>query len=105
MGGPHHDVIGRSIIGNATLQKYHLGVVFWPRDHINTTHWTDGPRGGKTQVFLTPGLVLGRFPIAGRLKAIVGAGYQIAVAPKLVTTPELTPTYKHQLIITTRLAF
>ena len=98
------NAIGTSIIGNATLQ-YHLGKVFWPELEVNTTHWTNGPRGGLTQVFLTPGLVLGRFPIAGRLKAIIGAGYQIAVAPALVTSPLLTPTYKHQLIITTRLAF
>lgn len=97
-------VIGTSILGNATFQ-YHLGKVFWPEFEVNTTHWTSGPREGLTQVFLTPGAVLGRFHIAGRLKAIVGAGYQIAVAPALVKTPALTPLYKHQLIITTRLAF
>ena len=79
--------------------------MFWPELEVNTTHWTNGPRGGLTQVFLTPGLVLGRFPIAGRLKAIIGAGYQIAVAPALVTSPALTPTYKHQFVITSRLAF
>ena len=100
----HEEEIGKSIISNVAFQ-YHVGEVFWPEFEVNTTHWTDGPRGGKTQVFLTPGVVFGRFPIAGRLKAIVGVGYQVAVAPKLTTTPALTPTYDRQLIITTRLAF
>ena len=100
----HEAEIGKSIVSNVAFQ-YHLREVFWPEFEVNTTHWTDGPRGGKTQVYLTPGVVFGRFPLGRRLKAIVGVGYQFAVAPKLVTTPVLTPTYDRQLIVTTRLAF
>ena len=100
----HEREIGKSIISNVAFQ-YHLGEIFWPEFEVNTTHWTDGPRGGKTQVFLTPGIVFGRFPITRRLKAIIGVGCQFAVAPKLATTPVLTPTYDRQLIVTTRMAF
>lgn len=100
----HAHTIGASIITNVAFQ-YHLGEVFWPELEINSTHWTSGDRAGKSQVFLTPGIVFGRFPIAGRLKAIVGAAYQIAVSPRVTTAPVLTPTFNHQLIITTRLTF
>lgn len=101
----HEGEIGKSIIANVAFQ-YHFGEFFWPEFEVNTIHWAGGLRDGKTQVFLTPGIIFGRFPIAGgRTKAIVGVGYQFAVAPKLVTTPALTPTYDRQLILTTRLAF
>jgi hypothetical protein len=101
----HQHTIGTSVPTNITFQ-YHLGKYFWPELEINDTYWVSGPREGKQQVFLTPGFVLGRFVLAGRMKAIVGAGYQIAVAPSpQETKPVLTPTYEHQLILTTRLTF
>jgi hypothetical protein len=96
--------IGYSVVTNVALQ-YHLGQYFWPEVEANSTYWASGPREGKTQVFLTPGLVLGRFPLVGRTKAIVGFGYQIAVSPTQTTTPVLTPTYRQAWILTTRLAF
>jgi hypothetical protein len=100
----HADDIGTAFATNVTFQ-YHLGQVFWPELEVNDTAWSGGPRDGKNQVFITPGLILGRFPIAGRVKAIIGVGYQIAVSPRLVTAPALTPMYNHQVILTTRLAF
>jgi hypothetical protein len=100
----HEREIGDSILANVALQ-YHLGEFFWPELEVNATQWAGGLRDGKTQVFLTPGVVVGRFPVAGRTKAIVGLGYQVAVGPKLVTTPALTPVYDRQLIVTTRMSF
>ncbi len=100
----HQSDIGVSEIGNAAFQ-YHASEALWPELELNATHWNSGPRAGKTQVFLTPGLILGRFPISGRAKLIVGAAYQVAVSPKVTATPVLTPTYSHQLIVTTRLTF
>jgi hypothetical protein len=100
----HEREIGKSILANLALQ-YHVGEFLWPELEVNATQWSGGLRDGKTQVFLTPGLVIGRFPIAGRTKAIVGLGYQVAVGPKLVTTPALTPIYDRQLIVTTRMSF
>ena len=96
--------IGISVVTNVALQ-YHLGRFFWPELEANATYWADGPRGGKTQVFLTPGLILGRFPLVGRTKLIVGVGYQFAVTPHLTTIPVLTPTYQHSWILTVRTAF
>jgi hypothetical protein len=101
----HQHTIGTSVPTNVTFQ-YHLGKYFWPELELNDTYWASGPREGKQQLFLTPGFVLGRFVVCGRVKAIVGAGYQIAVAPShQETSPALTPTYEHQVILTTRLTF
>lgn len=100
----HVSVIGDSLITNVALQ-YHFAQYFWPQFEFNDTYWFNGERRGKDQLFLTPGIVFGRFPIQGRLKLIVGAGYQFAVSPKLTLVPALTPMYDHQVILTTRLAF
>lgn len=100
----HESTIGTSVVTNVALQ-YHLGQFFWPEIEANTTYWADGLRARKFQAFITPGLVLGRFPIVGRIKAIVGVGYQFAVSPGLVKTPELTPVYQHAWVLTARTAF
>ncbi|MBS0239346.1 MAG: hypothetical protein JSR89_13060 [Proteobacteria bacterium] len=99
----HEDEIGTSIVTNVALQ-YHLGKYFWPEFEVNYTHWVDGARSGKDQLFLTPGLVLGRFKVCDDSNLIIGAGYQFAVTPK-TTSPVLTPTYDSNWIITTRLSF
>jgi hypothetical protein len=100
----HENTIGTSVVFNATAQ-YHVAQYFWPEFEVNTTYWADGLRAHKTQVFLTPGIVLGRFKLAGRAKLIVGTGYQIAVSPKLALAPALTPVYQHNWIGTFRIAF
>ena len=43
------------------------------------TWFADGDHAGKDQVFITPGLILGRFQIWERVKLIAGAGFQVAV--------------------------
>ncbi len=100
----HENTIGTSILTNVTLQ-YHVLRYLWPEFEMNYTYWADGLRGGKNQIFLTPGLILGRFQIYDRLRFIIGVGYQFAVSPKLTLDPELTPTYDRAWIITTRLTF
>lgn len=102
----YESTIGTSLVWNTAFQ-YHFANVFWPEFEVNLTHWFDGTdRGGKTQVFLTPGVVLGRFPLFdSRARLIIGGGYQWAVTPKLTTSPEITPTYNHAWIVTGRLAF
>ena len=100
----HEAQIGTSMVTNIALQ-YHFAKYFWPEIEANSTYWFDGPRGGKTQLFITPGIVLGRFPLGGRLKGIVGVGYQFAVSPALTTAPVLTPTYQHAWLMTLRTAF
>jgi hypothetical protein len=100
----HENTIGTSLVTNIALQ-YHFATYFWPEFEINSTYWFDGLRGGKNQVFLTPGMVFGRFKIAGRVKGIFGVGYQFAVSPALTTTPVLTPTYAHAWVLTLRTTF
>lgn len=87
---------GRSIVWNAVGQG-HLGRFLWPELEMNSSFFAGGPHDGKAQVFLTPGLVLGRFPIHNRIGLTLGAGMQIA-------TSHYHP-YNHALIFTARLPF
>src|SRR5579875_1391421 len=63
----HETSIGTSVVTNVAFQ-YHFNQVFWPEFEVNHTYWGDGAREGKNQVFLTPGIIFGRFPIVWRLK-------------------------------------
>lgn len=98
------DVLGTALIWNTALQ-YHFAKVFWPELEMNMTHWFGGLRDGKTQIFLTPGIILGRFQLYDRLNFAIGLGYQTAVTPKLTTEPVLTPTYNHAWLISARTPF
>jgi len=100
----NESVIGTSLVSNTTFQ-YHVGQYFWPEFEVNLTHWFDGLRGGKTQVFLTPGIVFGRFQLPSRAKLILAVGYQVAVSPALTLKPALTPAYDHAWIGSFRVAF
>ena len=73
---------GTSIATNIAFQ-YHFMTYFWPEFEFNNTWWANGKeRGGKDQVFLTPGIILGRFEIYKRVKVNIGGGYQVAVSPR-----------------------
>jgi hypothetical protein len=97
--------LGVSVASNIAFQ-YHIGQYFWPEFEINDTYWADGKeRGGKDQVLLTPGIILGRFVIYKRVKFIIGGGRQWAVAPKYANTGEQTPTYNRSWILTARVTF
>ncbi len=70
-------VIGRTYIWNNTLQ-YRLFKKLWPEVELNTTFFQGGKNDGNKQNFLTPGLVLGRFRLWGRVGIAVGGGFQVA---------------------------
>ncbi len=95
--------IGTQVVSNTAFQYRLLGVL-WAQVEVNWTYYPDGQRGGKHQVFLTPGLVVGRFPLAPHLNLTVGAGYQSAVTPNYRASP-LTPVYNHAWIVTSRVSF
>ncbi len=95
--------LGTQIINNIAFQ-YHLFRIFWPQLEVNWTYYPNGQRGGKNQVFLTPGLVVGRMTLAERLRLTVGVGYQSAVTPNYRASP-LTPAYNHAWVLTSRLSF
>ena len=95
--------LGSQVVNNVALQ-YHVLGLFWPQVEVNWTYYPDGQRGGKNQVFLTPGVVVGRVKLSQTLAATIGFGYQTAVAPKYRASP-LTPAYDHAWIVTSRLSF
>jgi hypothetical protein len=69
--------LGRTIAWNNTFQ-YRIFRKFWPEVELNSTFFQDGKNDGRKQNFVTPGLVMGRFRLVGRVGFTFGAGYQIA---------------------------
>jgi hypothetical protein len=69
--------LGRTIAWNNTFQ-YRVFRKFWPEVELNSTFFQDGKNDGRKQNFVTPGLVMGRFRLAGRVGFTIGGGYQIA---------------------------
>ena len=100
----HDHTIGQSVVGNVAFQ-YHVLKYLWPELEFNWTYWPDGLHAGKNQVFITPGIIFGRFELSGRVRAIVGFGYQQAISPMLTKEPVLTPTYNHAWVVTGRVTF
>lgn len=87
---------GRNYIWNNAFQ-YHLLRKLWPEVELNTTFFQDGPRDGKKQNFVTPGLVIGRLHLTRRLGLTFGGGYQIATTH--------FHTNNHNAILSIRLPF
>lgn len=71
------NVLGSPVVLNATAQ-YHLSKYLWPEVEVNSTMWANGKNDGKKQVFLSPGLVVGKVHLWKRLGFAVGGGVQIA---------------------------
>jgi hypothetical protein len=71
-------LLGKAIIFNTSVD-YRIKGKLWPMIEQNSTFWSGGLLDGKKQTFLTPGVVIGPFPITGRLRFLMGAGVQIAV--------------------------
>jgi hypothetical protein len=90
------DAIGHAIAFNNAFQ-YHVMPKLWPEFEVNSTFWKDGPLDGKTQTFLTPGIIFGRFRLHKRLAMALGAGVQIAVTQ--------LHQYNHSYVFTIRFPF
>ena len=95
IGGLHRGP-GTPILWNTALQ-YHLDRFFWPEVEFNYTYWPNGTDRYKKQLFVTPGIIFGKFPIHGRIGLTIGAGVQIAVTDN--------PTYYRNVVLTARLPF
>lgn len=80
-----------------TALQYHLRKYLWPQVEANSTFFFGGPSDGKKQVFVTPGLICGRFPLSRRVGITFGSGIQIA-ATRFHTS-------KHNLVTTVRTSF
>ncbi|MBI3667404.1 MAG: transporter [Acidobacteria bacterium] len=94
------DRLGRPVSHNTAFQ-YRLHRKLWPELEVNSTYWLNGDRAGKKQVFLTPGLVVGRIPLRGRLGLTLGTGFQIAATH----FHAFNHTFNHTFIFTIRLPF
>jgi hypothetical protein len=88
--------LGQPVVWNVTGQ-YRVMRRVWPELEMNSTFYHNGPNSGKQQVFVTPGVVFGKFPIWRRLGATVGTGVQIATTH--------FHNYNHGWILTMRLPF
>lgn len=92
---------GRVLHSN-TVAQYKIGKYLNPELEVNSTRYFGGSRDGKTQTFLTPGIVMGRFPIRSaaaksRMGIVGGIAFQTAVTNY--------HTYNHALVMSLRLAF
>ena len=94
--GASHTGAGTPLLSNTAFQ-YRVFKYFWPEVEANYTYWPNGKHEGLNQLFLTPGLVIGRIPIAGRVGLTFGAGCQFAVTDN--------PLYRRNVILTARLPF
>jgi hypothetical protein len=98
----HRNTIGYQIQTNVAFQYRVQKLV--PELEVNWTYYATGQRGGLNQVFLTPGILFGRFKLSDTMYLTAGAGYQVAVSPDYRPRP-LTPTYDHAWLFTTRVGF
>jgi hypothetical protein len=71
------NLIGRNYAWNNTFQ-YHIFKKLWPEVELNSTFFQQGKNDGKKQVFVTPGMVIGRLHLCKRLGLTFGGGVQIA---------------------------
>jgi hypothetical protein len=88
--------LGMPVAWNTAFQ-YRIFKYFWPEFEVNYTWWPNGEHEGETQVFLTPGVIIGRIPIYERVGITAGFGYQVAVTDYSM--------YNHAAILTGRIPF
>jgi hypothetical protein len=90
------DLLGRTLVSNTAVNLRVRGIV-WPMVELNATSWSDGILDGKKEVFVTPGIVVGSFPLPERVHIGFGAGVQIAVSQ--------FRRYNHRWIASVRVPF
>jgi hypothetical protein len=100
-GAPATTTSGRPVLWN-TVAQYHAGKLFWPELESNATYFKGGTNDGKTQEFITPGIIIGKCAFhpadpKARPGIAFGGGMQIATSK--------FHTYNHELVLTARLIF
>lgn len=99
-GKPAIAAAGRPILWNSVVQ-YRMGKLIWPEIESNATFFKGGTNDGRTQEFITPGLMFGKFKLhpdpRSRPGLSFGVGMQIATSR--------FHAYNHALLISTRWAF
>jgi len=69
--------IGRTILWNNALQ-YRVLRKIWPEIEFNFTHYYEGSHDRHSLLYVTPGVVFGKFRIHNRFSFTLGGGFQIA---------------------------
>jgi len=92
---------GRPILWN-TVAQYRIGKLFWPELESNATFYKGGSNDGKTQEFISPGIIIGKCALhpsnpKSRPGLAFGAAMQVATSH--------FHTYNHALVLTTRWVF
>lgn len=100
-GSPAITTAGRPVAWN-TVAQYRFGKLFWPEVESNATFYKGGTNDGKTQEFITPGLIVGKCALRpsdpkSRPGLAFGAGIQIAASR--------FHSYNHGLVMTARWIF
>ena len=100
-GTPASTTAGKPILWNAVAQ-YKVAKYFWPELESNATFYKGGTNDGKTQEFITPGLIIGKCGLhpadkKSRPGLAFGGGMQIATSH--------FHTYNHAMILTARWIF
>ena len=92
-----------SVFGSMST-KTGVARFFWPEAEFNSSFYSGGTNDGKIATFATPGIVIGRIPLAhnpdgtpGRLGLTFGAGEQIALTH--------FHTFNHGIVLTARVPF
>jgi hypothetical protein len=87
---------GTPIVSNTALQ---YRIVKWASSEVefNYTYWPNGDRNGINQLYITPGIVLGKFDFGKRVGLTVGVGYQIAATTE--------SKYNHNVVLSVRMPF
>jgi len=68
------NLVGRNYIWNNAFQ-YRVFRKLWPEVELNSIFFQDGKNDDHRQTFVTPGLVMGRLRLFGRVGFTVGGGY------------------------------
>jgi hypothetical protein len=100
--------LGHTIAWNNAVQyrlaRTGLARLFWPEAEFNSSFYSGGPNDSKIATFATPGLIVGRIPLArnsdgtaGRLGLTFGVGQQIALTH--------FHTFNHAMVLTVRIPF
>jgi hypothetical protein len=100
-GTPASTTAGKPVAWN-TVAQYRVGKLFWPELESNMTIYKGGTNDGKTQEFITPGILIGKCGLhpsdpKSRPGLAFGGGMQIAASH--------FHTSNHSLILTARWLF
>lgn len=92
--------LGRPITWNIVGQ-YRIAKIFWPEIENGATFFHGGPNDGRTQNFITPGVMISKLKLSRAPGNHLAMGF--GAAEQFATTH--FHLYKHSLVLSTRVAF